>query len=146
MGYVTVLKGLHDPCVQDIQCSESFGPGRRCHTRCVCRDDFHEVNNECVENKGIKRRKTYWYLIKWNKLHFLYIRPICLNFSGRVMRDILVMKVPRHCPLDLMVNLRRRVGEASESWETKSGPSIISLNLVRIFNFDILSLGCKRLV
>ncbi|XP_021932937.1 prion-like-(Q/N-rich) domain-bearing protein 25 isoform X2 [Zootermopsis nevadensis] len=48
-----ILKGLHDPCVQDIQCSESFGPGRRCHTRCVCRDDFHEVNNECVENKGL---------------------------------------------------------------------------------------------
>lgn len=48
------LNSMWDHCEHDIQCSESFGEGSHCRTRCICKDGFQELNSmQCVRNRGM---------------------------------------------------------------------------------------------
>lgn len=49
---VPMLKSLWDYCQHNIQCTEAFGEGSYCRTRCLCRTGHHEINNnQCIKDK-----------------------------------------------------------------------------------------------
>lgn len=49
-----LLKNFWSACVNDVQCHYSFGEGSRCLTKCVCRNEYHIVNDSlCIKTKGL---------------------------------------------------------------------------------------------
>ncbi|XP_069686447.1 prion-like-(Q/N-rich) domain-bearing protein 25 [Periplaneta americana] len=54
---IPMLTNMWSSCQYDIQCTESFGEGSYCRSRCLCKSGYHEIkNSRCVQDRTAGER------------------------------------------------------------------------------------------